>query len=434
MTEHKKIAGLRWWIIGIVMLGTVLNYLTRSSLAAAAPTLKDQLHITTEQYSYILAVFQGCYTIMQPIAGFILDSVGIKVGLALFCACWSLSNMLHGFASSWMSLAFFRGLMGLSEAAVIPAGLKAVTEWFPAKERSIATGWFNVGSSFGAMLAPPLVIACIQLYNWETAFVFTGAIGFIWVAAWWIFFRLPADHPNLSEEEKQYIEEGQEKELQSNTVKPSMKEVIKKRDFWGIAIPRFLAEPAWQTFSFWIPLYLTSVRGMDLKHIAMFAWIPFVAADLGCIVGGYLSPFIMKHFNVSLLTSRKLVVVTGAFFMLAPAAIGFVASPYVAILCFCLGTFAHQTLSGSLITLSSDVFNKHTVGTANGLTGMGAYLGATISSLIVGVVVTRIGYTPLFVCLSCLDVIGAIVVCTLIRQKSVNAAADSVEAATVSHS
>lgn len=414
----RKIAGLRWWIIGVVMLGTVLNYLTRSSLSAAAPTLKEQLHISVEQYSYVVAAFQACYTVMQPVAGFILDSIGVKIGLAIFCVAWSLSNMLHGFAGNWQSLAFFRGLMGMAEAAVIPAGMKSVTEWFPAKERSIATGWFNIGSSIGAMLAPPLVIGCITYFNWQTAFLVTGGLGFFWVALWLFFFRTPAEHPQITEDERQYILNGQEASHKSDTTKPSIKQIVSRKEFWGIAIPKFLAEPAWQTFNFWIPLYLSTVRHMDLKSIAMFAWIPFLAADLGCIVGGYLSPLMMKYCKVSLLTSRKLVVVTGAICMLAPAMIGMVASPYTAIALFCVGTFAHQTLSGSLITMSADVFPKSMVGTVNGLTGMSGYLGATIFSLIVGVVASKIGYDPLFVCLSLFDVIGAVVVCMMIKSSS----------------
>jgi ACS family hexuronate transporter-like MFS transporter len=417
-TAKKKIVGLRWWIIGVVMLGTILNYLTRSSLSAAAPTLKQELSITVEQYSYVVAAFQACYTVMQPIAGYILDSIGVKIGLAIFCIAWSVTNMLHGFAGSWQSLAFFRGLMGMAEAAVIPAGLKAVTEWFPAKERSIATGWFNIGSSIGGMMAPPLVIACISYYNWQTAFVVTGALGFFWVALWLMFFRSPAEHPQITDEEKQYILDGQEASHKNDTSKPSVKQIVSRREFWAIAIPKFLAEPAWQTFNFWIPLYLSTVRHMDLKSIAMFAWIPFLAADMGCIVGGYLSPLMIKYFKVSILTSRKLVVVTGATCMLAPAAIGMVASPYAAIALFCVGTFAHQTISGSLITMSSDVFPRNSVGTANGLTGMAGYLGATIFSFIVGIVASKIGYDPLFVCLSLFDIIGAIVVCLMLKQSA----------------
>ena len=243
-------------------------------------------------------------------------------------------------------------------------------------------------------------IRSYYVYNWETAFVVTGAIGFIWVALWMLFFRLPSEHPKITAEERQYILDGQEASHKLDKSKPSMKVILKRKEFWGIAIPKFLAEPAWQTFNFWIPLYLSTVRHMDLKEIAMFAWIPFLAADLGCVVGGYLSPLMMKWFKVSIITSRKLVVITGAVCMLAPAAIGLVASPYAAIGLFCVGCFAHQTISGALITLSSDVFNKNSVGTANGLTGMAGYLGATIFSLIVGVVANKIGYDPLFVCLS----------------------------------
>lgn len=416
--QRKTIKGLRWWIIGLIMIGTIFNYLARSSLSVAAPTLTQTLYMSTQQYSYVVTAFQACYALAQPIAGFVLDSVGVKIGFAIFAFAWAIANMLHGLASSWPALAFFRGLLGMSEAAIFPAGMKAISQWFPAKERSVATGWLNTGTSIGAMIAPPLVVWCILKYNWQFAFVLTGGVALIWVALWLVFFRTPAEHSMLSQEEADYIREGQDAVQQSTAGKrPSWKEVLKQRRFWGIGIPRMLAEPAWQTFGAWIPLYMVTVRHMNLKEIALFAWMPFLAADLGCLVGGYLAPLFIRWFGCSLITSRKLVITTGALLMVGPACVGLVASPYAAIALFCVGTFAHQTISGALFTLASDVFGQHEVATATGLSGMFGYLGATIFSLIVGALASTIGYNPLFVCLMLFDMIGAIVAWRLISNQ-----------------
>jgi ACS family hexuronate transporter-like MFS transporter len=409
--SKRPIKGLRWWIIGLVMFGVALNYLSRSSLSVAMPTLQKELNISTQQYSYVVAAFQGAYTIMQPIAGYVLDLLGTRIGFAIFALGWAIANALHGFASGWLSLAFFRGLLGLTEAAVIPAGLKTVSEWFPDKERSVATGWFNAGTAIGAMIAPPLVVWCILHATWQLAFVVTGGLSLVWVAIWLIAYRSPQKHARLQQEERQYIEAGQDN---TNLKKTSWKHILSSRNFWGIAIPRFLADPAWATFNFWIPLYLSTVRHMSLKEIAMFAWLPFLAADLGSIVGGYLSPLFMKWFGVSVVSSRKLVVTTGALLMFGPACIGLVTDARTAVYLFCIGGFAHQALSGSLITLASDVFGKNEVATANGLTGTAAWLGSISFSLIIGAVATTIGYNPLFVCLALFDVLGAIIVWLLL--------------------
>lgn len=411
----RPIKGLRWWIVGLLMLGTIFNYLARSSLSVAAPTLIEKLHMSTQQYAYVVTAFQAAYALAQPVAGFILDFLGLKIGFAIFALAWAVSNMLHGLATSWPLLAVFRGMLGMSEAAIFPAGMKTISQWFPAKERSVATGWLNTGTSIGAMLAPPLVVFCILKYNWQMAFVVTGGTALVWVALWLVFFRSPDQHPNLSGTERDYILSGQENaKRNARALRPSWKAVLKTRRFWGIGIARMLAEPAWQTFGAWIPLYMVTVRHMNLKEVALFAWMPFLAADLGCLVGGYLAPFFMRRFNVSLIASRKLVIATGAVLMIGPACVGLAASPYAAIALFCVGTFAHQTISGSLFTLASDVFGQHEVGTATGLSGMLGYLGATIFSLIVGALASTIGYNPLFVCLMLFDVIGAVVAWRLI--------------------
>ena len=408
----KTIAGLRWWIIALVCLGTIVNYLSRNSLGVMAPELMKLLHMSTQQYSYVVGAFQIGYTVMQPVCGLIIDLIGLRLGFALFACLWSMTGVFHGFASGWLSLAALRGLMGLSEAVAIPAGMKVVAEWFPDREKSVAVGYFNAGTSLGSLLAPPLVIFLSLRYGWQSAFAVTGALGFIWAAAWYLLSRSPADHKLIGKSEREAITSGQ---APAAPRRRSVREVLSTRRFWAIAQARFFAEPAWQTFSFWIPLYLATQRHMDLKQIAMFAWLPFLAADLGGLFGGYLSPFLMKHLRVPLVWSRIAGVVLGAFMMLGPAAIGFVASPYVAIALFCVGGFAHQMISALVNTLAADVFDSSEVGTVAGFAGMAAWIGGLGFSLMVGALADSIGYTPLFGALGAFDIIGATLLIILMR-------------------
>jgi ACS family hexuronate transporter-like MFS transporter len=407
---------MRWWMVGLVTLGLIVNYLARNTLSVAAPTMMSELHISTQEYSYIVVAWQVCYAVMQPVAGFVLDAIGTKIGFAIFALAWSLACASAALATGWQSMAFFRGLLGLTEAAGIPAGVKATTEWFPARERSVAIGWFNIGSSIGALCAPPLVVWCILHAGWQWAFVVVGAIGTVWTLVWSLFYKHPRDQKMLLDAERDYILSGQEAKHSDDAKKAGWREIVKSRNFWSIAIPRFLSEPAWQTFNAWIPLYMATERHMNLKEIAAFAWLPFLAADIGCVLGGYLSPIIHKRFNVSLFQSRKWVVVIGSLSMIAPGCVGLVESPYTAILLLCIGGFAHQTLSGALYSITSDVFGKNEVATATGLAGMSGYLGATLFTLLFGVLVTHVGYSPMFVVLAVFDVLAAIVVWTLVRE------------------
>lgn len=407
-----KVAGLRWWIVGLVCVGTILNYLARNSLSVLAPQLQDTLHFTAKQYSYIVAAFQIGYTVMQPVCGYVLDLLGLKLGFALFAVLWSLCNMLHALASGWPSLALFRGLLGLSEAAAIPAGIKAVSEWFPPRERSVAVGYFNAGTSLGAMLAPPLVVWLAVQHSWQAAFLVTGGAGLLWAAAWFRGYAPPAQHPALSAQERAYITREQ---TPPAAARPSLRSIAARRTFWGLALPRFLAEPAWQTFNFWIPLYLATERHMNLKEIAAFAWLPFLAADLGGILGGHLSPLLMSRFGVRLIRSRMVGVALGALCMIGPGCIGLVHSPYVAIALFCLGGFGHQMISALLNALSTDLFSASEIATANGLTGTAAWTGGLLFSLAVGALSATVGYAPLFACLSVFDLLGAALLFTLLR-------------------
>ncbi len=381
----------KWGVVALISLGTILNYLSRNALGVLAPALKHDLGFSTQQYSYVVGAFQFAYMLMQPVCGLVIDLIGLRLGYALFAALWSAASVMHGSATGWLSLAGWRAALGFSEAAAIPAGVKAVGEWFVPEQRSVGVGWFNAGTSIGALLAPPVVIGLSLAFGWRAAFVATGAAGFAWAGLWWLLYRSPEgvaarpERPPLAE----------------------MARLIRTRAFWALAIPRFLAEPTWQTFSFWLPLYLFQVRHMDLKSIALFAWLPFLTADLGGVLGGYLSPFLMKRFGAGLIDSRVAGVVLGAVLMIGPGCIGLVHTAYGAIALFCMGGFAHQMISGLINTLTTDVFPARNRAGANGLIGMAGWAGGLSFSLLVGALSDTIGFGPLFACLALFDLIGA---------------------------
>jgi ACS family hexuronate transporter-like MFS transporter len=401
-------------MMALIMLGSILNYLTRQTLSVAQVQLHDSLRISEVEYSWITGAFQ--ITIMlQPICGYVLDVVGLKIGLAIFVVAWSVINMAHALAGSWKGLAFLRGLMGFAEGSANPAGMKATAEWFPARERGLAGGTYNIGASAGMMLAGPLVAFSVFYMSWQSAFVISGALGLVWVCLWLLLFESPSRHRWLSAKERDYIAAGQEKSL-NNSGKPSIGEIIRQRNFWGIAIPRFLADPTWGALSFWLPLYLAKERNWDLKTIAMFSWLPFLAADFGSLFGGLLAATLQKYAGVSLINARRFAFTAGAGLMVSVAFAGRVNDPYLAILLFSLAGFAHQTLSVTVITMSTDLFRRSEVGTVAGLAGTFGNAGVLLFTLMVGALVTRIGYSPFFAGLSILDLLGAIVLWTIVRE------------------
>jgi ACS family hexuronate transporter-like MFS transporter len=412
---------LRWWIIGLIMLGTIVNYLTRSTLAVAAPVLITDLHIDALHYSWVTGAFQAGI-MLQPVVGYILDMAGLRSGLALFAVAWGVISMAHGLATNWQWLACVRGLLGFAEGTSHTGGLKVVSEWFPAKERGLAGGIYNIGASLGSMLAPPLVVWAILTWNWRAAFVVTGLIALLWALLWYIFYRPVAEHTALSAQERELIASGQEDYLESTGAKPSILSLLRQRNFWGIALPRFLADPTWGTLTFWMPLYLATARGFDLKHIALFAWLPFVAADLGCLFGPAVTLWLQRR-SVSLINARRLTFTLGAFMMTGMMFVGYVNSPYAAIALLCLGGFAHQTLSVTCITMATDLFRRNELGTVAGMAGTSANLGVLLFSLAIGGLVATIGYSPFFVALGLLDLVAAVLLWTLVRPPAPSPAA-----------
>ena len=410
---RSKVRGLRWWIIGLVMLGTILNYLTRSTLGVAAPTVLTDLQISEREYGWITAAFQ-LGIMLQPIAGWVLDTIGLKSGLAIFAAGWGVITMAHGFANGWPALLALRGMLGFAEGTAHPGGMKVVSEWFPARERGFAGGIYNIGASVGSMLAPPLVVWAIVMWNWRAAFFVTGLLALAWAVLWFVCYQSPQRHRALREEERDHIVSGQEAHLAETGRRPSIPNLLRRRNFWGIALPRFLADPTWGTLTFWMPLYLTTARGFDLQQIALFAWLPFLAADLGCLFGPAIAAFLHRR-GVGLINARRCAFTVGALLMTGMIFVGRVESPYAAVGLLCLGGFAHQTLSVTVITMTSDLFPRSEVGTVAGLGGTFANLGVLLFSLAIGGLVATVGYDPFFVALGLLDLLAAALLWILVR-------------------
>jgi MFS transporter, ACS family, aldohexuronate transporter len=411
----RRLWGLRWWMIGLITIGTLFNYLTRNLLGYAAPTLQAELGISELEYSWVTGFFQAGI-MLQPLAGYVLDSVGLKLGFGLFALVWAVITMLHGLVTSWPLLAALRGLMGMAEGSAQPGGMKAVAEWFPAKERGFAGGFYNIGASFGSMLAAGLLGWAVMVGSWKLAFVVAGGAALLWVGLWFRFYYSPKQHPKLTAEERQYIESNQESHLESSGTKPSLWQLLRQRNAWGIAIPRMLADPTWGTLSFWVPLYFATERHLDLKQTLIFSMLPFVTADIGCLTGPTIVLWLQKR-GFSLITARKWAFTVGALLMTGMMFVGQVESAYAALALLCLGGFAHQTLSITVITMSSDLFRKNEVATVAGLGGFCGNLGILLFSLVIGVLVKSVGYSPFFVALGVFDILAAIWLWTVVKER-----------------
>jgi MFS transporter, ACS family, aldohexuronate transporter len=404
-------------MISLITVGTVFNYLTRAILGVVVTqdVFKTDLGVEEAQYSWVTASFQ-VGLLLQPIAGYAMDVIGLKLGFGLFAMAWAVLTALHGAAFNWQSLAVLRGLMGFAEGTAQPGGMKAVAEWFPARERGFAAGAYNIGASFGPMLAAPLVAWAILFHSWRLAFIIAGVAALVWVAMWFKFYYSPKQHPKLTAEERDYIEANQETHLAAVAQKPSLLTLLRQRNTWGIAIPRLLADPTWGTLNFWMPLYLATERGFDIKHLAMFAWMPFLTADLGAMTGPTIAYWLQRR-GLTLINARRCAFTVGAVLMGSMAFVGKVSDPYAAVLLLCLGGFAHQTLSITVITMSSDLFRKNEVATVAGIAGFCGNVGVLIFTLVVGGLVKVIGYDPFFVALAVFDILGAIWLWAVVRER-----------------
>jgi MFS transporter, ACS family, hexuronate transporter len=416
---RREIKHLRWLIVTLLFLAIFLTYLDRQALSVAAPTICKQLHFSEMDYSRIIMAFLVAYMIMQAFAGWLIDRVGVRIGFISAMVLWAFSMIGHAFAQGVRSFAIFRFLLGIAEAGNFPAGIRSISEWFPASERSGATGIFSGGSGLGAIAAPFLVAWLIPHYGWQSAFLVVGGLGLLWLIPWFWFYYEPAKHPRLGKDELLHIREGQESPITNNSssgAKARWIEILKRRDFWGIFLGRFLTDPVWWFYVFWLPKYLSTARGFDLKHVAMFAWLPFLGSGICSALGGFIPTFFIKR-GMSVLAARKLAMCISASVMPVALLAAWTPNPYLAVVFITIATSGHPSWAASLLTLPADLFPKHQVASTYGLTGAGGTLGGILMSWLAGSVLEKYGYTPILVLMGSLHVIAALTVLIMVRPK-----------------
>src|SRR5882757_70165 len=284
-----KLRGLRWWIVGLIFLATLINYIDRLTISVLAPVITRDLGLTNTEFGGIITWFLLAYTISQGLSGKLYDRVGTKRGFICSIMLWSIAAMAHAFARGLASLSVFRFILGLGEAGNWPGAAKTVAEWFPISERAFGMAIFNSGAAIGSVVAPPLIVWLSLTYGWQTTFIVTGSLGFAWLVLWLVFYQSPDRHKWLSAEERQLICEGQRADGVAETEPPAplrWRELLRYRQVWAIVLARFLTDPIWWLYISWLPKYLGDARGFSLVKIGLFAWVPYVAADACSLCGG----------------------------------------------------------------------------------------------------------------------------------------------------
>ena len=391
-----KIPKLRWIIAGLLLLATTINYVDRLTLSVVITDVRKEFSLTEQDYSHIVGFFLIAYAFMYAGSGYIIDRLGTRRGFAVFISTWSVAQMLHGFSRGKWSLIGCRLLLGATEPGNFPAGVKAVAEWFPPSQRAMGVGIFNAGSSLGAALAPPMAAFLTLQYGWRAAFLFTGALGLMWLALWLTVYQPP--HLNRWLSPKEYVC-MQEQAGSSEEVRPKDKvrwrTVLMSRQCWTLILVRFLTDPVIYFVIFWLPEYLRKERGFDLAMVGKYAWIPFIFGDIGYITGGWLSGRLIRA-GWPVPRSRKLAMALGASLLPAAILAPLVPSAGLALAATCAVIFGHAVWVANLLTLPADLFRSAEVGTATGLSGAGGAIGGALASLGTGIMVARFSYSPIF--------------------------------------
>jgi ACS family hexuronate transporter-like MFS transporter len=378
-SRSRQTSGFRWVVISLAFLATVVNYLDRQTLSVIAPELKRQFQMTDETYGLILSAFMLAYTIMNGISGPLIDRIGTRLGYGVCMAWWSTAGMLHALAAGPISLGIYRFLLGAGEAGNWPAAVKVVSEWFPPKERALASGIFNSGAAIGALIAPPLVAWLVLTWGWPTAFLVVGASGYLWLVAWWLVYRTPEDV---------------RQEVEARPATPWR--LLATRFVSVLTLSKVFVDPVWYFYIFWIPKYLSTVHGFTLAQIGKTAWIPFLSADIGNIVGGALTQWMIRR-GVPVPTARKIAVSVFALLMTSAIPAVFAGSAAIALAWVSVATFGYAGYNANCLAFPADVFPRNMVGSIWGLASMGAGFGGMLFSWLSGAVIDRFGYIPVFI-------------------------------------
>jgi ACS family hexuronate transporter-like MFS transporter len=414
---RPPIKHLRWHIVILLCLASQLNYLDRQTFSVLANTIQNEFKLTDIDYSIITTIFLWTYAVAYLFSGYIVDRLGTRRSFLVFVSGWSVANMLHAFARGFASLAVFRGLLAVMEPANFPAGLKAVSEWFPMRERALAVGIFNAGTAFGNALAVPVTAFITLRYGWRSAFVFTGILGFVWVIAWAMIYRQPREHPRLGKEELALIEAGQPEAELADTQKIPILRILAMRETWGCMLARFLTDPISYFLFFWTPKYLENERGFDLKQIGMLAWIPFAALAVGNVFGGAMPRWLVSQGWTVNQARKTTMLFVSCGMVVACYLVTKAPTPFMAVTLLALVMFGHAAWGN--MTLPTEVFPKNAVGTVTGLGGFLGGISGGVAQLIIGGVVMKYGYGPIFAVCSVMYLVALGVVHVLIGELGV---------------
>jgi len=403
---------LRWGIAALLFLATVINYIDRQTLSVVAPVLTRELGISNVEYANILTAFLVPYTVMYIFSGMLVDRWGTRRALGTFMAWWSAANALHSVARGAFGLGAFRFLLGLGESGNFMAAEKAISEWFPAKERAVANGLINAAAATGAIISPPLIAWVTLQFGWRAAFVITGLLGFVWLAVWLTLYELPQRHPRITSEERALILAGR---TEGSRERIPYRELLRSPQVWGLLVSRVFADPVWWFYLFWLPKYLQDVRHFTLAEIGMIAWMPYLSADLGSIGGGWLSGRLVAR-GIPVLQARRWTMIPAALLMPVGILVAYLPSaPALAVIC--LVTFGHMAWKTNLMTMTNDIFPTRIVGSAAGVVGLGSGLAGAISTPLVGRIVDSVGYSGVFWVMGFLHPIAMAIVLILVRRR-----------------
>jgi len=369
----------RWVICGLLFLGITKNYMDRWVLSVLKVPLQHEFGWSEIQYGHLVTIFQFAYAAGMVFTGRLIDRLGTRIGYTAAMVFWSVASMTHAAAGSFLSFATARVALGFGEAAVFPASVKSIAEWFPKKERALATGIFNAGTSVGGMITPWLVSWIMGRWGWRWAFLITGSLGFVWLMLWLMIYRKPEEHPGCTKEEREYI--------QADPIPPptrvSWVGLLKYRQTWTFALGKFLTDPIWWFYLFWIPDYMQRVHGLKLSGIFLPVFTIYLISDIGSVGGGWISSTLLRR-GFSANAARKLAMVICAV-CVTPISMAYrVSSLWQATFLIGLAAAAHQGFSANLFTLTSDMFPSRTVGSVVGIGGMAGAVGGMLIAEIVG--------------------------------------------------
>ena len=409
--SRRPIPNLRWGVAALLCLSSELNYLDRQTLSVLAATIQKDLHLSDVDYSHITSAFLVSYTIMYAVGGKLVDRLGTRRTFLVFVSGWSVANMLHALARSALQFSFFRFLLGATEPANFPAGVKAVTEWFPMRERALAVGVFNAGTALGGALAVPVVSLIALRFGWRWAFVVTGALGFVWVAVWAAFYRLPHEHPRLGAAERDMI--LRESAMDASTAAP-LSRLLRMPEAWGCILARVLTDPISYFLNFWIPKYLQAERGFSLADVGRYGWIPFAALAAGNVFSGALPRWLVSR-GVPLDRARKATMLGVSCAM--PVLCFLVTRterPAVALAVLSALFFGHAAWGN--ITLPAEVFPRSVVGAVSGMGGAPGGVAGILTQLGIGWVVQHLSFAPIFAAISVAYLVAFVLVHLLIGE------------------